>query len=103
MFYITHMDARRPGTIERDVATLRNATSVQARPWAQPDQRRDGSASSSAVYSARAQPTAWKTIGPKEMGKGSTGKKGVTWPNPRRSARQQPHEAARTRDRQPAP
>ncbi len=41
------------GPIERDVGTLRNATSVEARPWAQPDQRRHGSASNSAVYSDR--------------------------------------------------
>jgi hypothetical protein len=97
------MDARRPGIIEHDAGMLRNATSVDARPSAQPDQRRSGSGSSSAVYSDRAQPAAWKTIGLMEMGKGSAGKKGVTWPNPRRSARQQPREAARTYDPQPVP
>jgi len=96
------MDGQRPATIERDVGTLRNATSVEARPWAQPDQRQDDSASNSPVDSDRAQPAAWKTIGPIEMGKGSVGKKGVTWPNPSRSARQQPHGAADTRDGQPA-
>src|SRR5580704_17652236 len=41
------------GMIERDVGTLRRAAAVDARPWAQPDQRGDGSASSSAVYSDR--------------------------------------------------
>ncbi len=50
-----------------------------------------------------AQPAEWETIGSREMGKGSAGKKGVTGPNPRQFARQQPYEAARTCDRQPVP
>ncbi len=81
---------------------LRNAPSIAARPWAQPDQCPGGFASSSAVYSDRVQPAVWKTINPIEMAKGSAGKRGVTRPNLRRSARQQPPEAADTREGQPA-